>query len=694
MRYFLTYLILAILCLLAIKSHAQSIDTTRFVESIAVTARPTKDSITLRWAPMGTWVWRLANKNGYTIERFVMLRDGKLLSAPEKSTLTSSPLKPMPLNDWEALVKRDKYSAITAQALYGESFDVDLSKSDIMTIVNKAKENEQRYSFALFGADMSPAVAKASGLWFTDKSVKKGEKYLYRVIINNTTADSLRGSIFIGPDDPYALMKPRNLQVEVKDLTASLRWDKAMEGYTAYIVERSTDGKIFKALFDEPLVTVSPTEEKQTRYEYAIDSLPDVTQTYYYRVIGISPFGEKGAPSDVVSAKGSLPVDEVPYITSGINIDNKTIQLTWEFSTSKNTAIKGFNIERSEKPKGIFVPVAPAILPSTARQYIDKSPAQINYYRVTAQGNNGEKFVSALYYAQLVDSIPPLQPQGLKAVIDDEGTVQLSWTPNTDIDIFGYRVYKSNNKSEEMAQLTNEPVAKAAYVDKANLKTLNEYVYYRVVAIDRNQNQSALSDQLQVSLPDKIKPQPPVFLPVKNSVKGVLLTWTRSGSDDVQQYDVYRQPVNSKQWLRLKIIPVTTDTAYQYLDETSEPGKINRYTVVAVDEAKLESDPAQVVTGVKLDNVLKPAVEWKPHIITMEKNQVTLNWSYEVSGVKTFRIYRTFEGSAIELYKTMPAASRNFTDNLMPGKKYTYQVLAVFENDNQSKFSNELIIAY
>jgi fibronectin type 3 domain-containing protein len=410
--------------------------------------------------------------------------------------------------------------------------------------------------------------------------------------------------------------------------------------------------------------------------------------------MGISPFGEKSPASDVVSGKGYMPVEAVPYIASAINVDNKSIQLTWQFSSSKNAAIKGFSIERSDKPKGIFVPVNATLLQPTSRDYLDPAPAQINYYRVTANALNGDKFVSSLYYAQLVDSIPPGIPAGLKATIDEFGTVNLSWTPNSDKDIYGYRIYKANNKSEELAQLTSEPLAAANYMDKANLKTLNEYVYYAVIAVDRNQNQSKLSALLQVNLPDKIKPQPPVFLPVKSSDAGVLLSWIASASDDVQHYDVYRQPTHSREWQRIKIIPVTVDSIYQYTDETSEAGKLNRYTLIAIDEAGLESAPAQVVTGVKLDNVLKPAVEWKPQVITSDKNQVTLNWSYELGGVKSFCIYKSIEGTTLALYKTIPATARNFSDTITPGKNYTYQIMAVFENDKQSKFSKALIFTY
>ena len=94
-------------------------------ETIAVTARPSADSITLRWAPMSHNVWRWGNNYGYRIERYVMSRGGRLLARPEKKILHPA-LKPLPESDWEDLVRRERYAAIAAQALFGEKFEVDI----------------------------------------------------------------------------------------------------------------------------------------------------------------------------------------------------------------------------------------------------------------------------------------------------------------------------------------------------------------------------------------------------------------------------------------------------------------------------------------------------------------------------------------------------------------------------------------
>jgi fibronectin type 3 domain-containing protein len=685
------------LFILAQVANAQLQDSLTLSESIAILARPSKDSITLRWAPRKLSTWQKGNKIGYTIERYVIVRDGSVLRIPEKTLLSLSPLKPLQENDWETLVTKNKYAAIAAQALFGEHFEVDLSKTDIFTILNKVRENEQRFAFALFCADMSIAVAKASGLAFTDSNVKKGEKYLYRVIINDPLdTQGLKGSMFISPDDPYELPKPQNVKAEFKDQLVSLKWDKSKaRNYTAYIVERSFDKKTFAPISDAPLVTVSPTSTEETRYEYASDSLKELGKTYYYRVKGVSPFGEESTPSDVVTGKATITVSQVPYIKEGENIENKFIRLSWDFPEKNNQAIKGFSVERSPKPQGIYTsitlqkPLAPAV-----RIFEDKAPAQVNYYRVTALGLNGEQYRSPIYLAQLVDSIPPAAPIGLKAVVDDYGTINVSWQKNKENDIYGYRVYKGNTEKEELSQITSEPIAQASYVDKVNLNTLNESVLYKVMAIDKNQNHSPLSDLLRVTLPDKVKPLSPTFLPVTSSEKGVVLPWTKSSSTDVVRYELYRKAPDRSEWQRIKILPAASDSTYLYLDENVGAGKTYNYTVVAIDDAGLESDPSSAVTGGKTDNLLRSPIQWKDPIINREQNQVTLTWKYDQSTIRMFRVYKAEGENPFMVYKNISSDKRDFTDLLAIGKQYRYRIVVIFENGNKSTFSEELSIKF
>lgn len=662
-----------------------------FPEVIAVRARTWDDSLTLRWAPTTSDLWRIGMQSGYTVERYLLARNGSLVTRPEKVVLAPS-LLPLPENEWEALVRTNLYAAIAAQAMFGDRFEIDLTESDALTIVNKVNENEQRFSFALFASDMSPEAARASALWFTDRSVKRGEKYLYRIVIQST--DSLRGSIFVNADERTPLPPPQNLRVEFSENLVSLRWDKDHGNYyTAWKVERSHDQKVFAPISEMPIMTVSPSDSEDTPYHYALDSLMDFSRPYYYRVIGLTPFGEHSPPSSVEGGTATPAVRQPPYIRSAVSLDNMTIAIAWDFPEADNVAIQGFAVERCISPGGDFKSIGP-MLPPVTRTFEDKQPDVVNYYKVKAFGLDGESYSSPLYFSQLIDSIPPAAPSGLEAQVSDDGVVSLSWEENTEPDLYGYRIFKANHQSEEPAQLTVSPAREARFSDTINLSTLNEYVYYRAMAVDLNQNQSTLTLPLKVALPDKVAPQPPVLLPVKSADGGIGISWAASPSHDVVGYALYRRSPGQQQWEKLTQLTADADALHDYIDTAVRPAETRYYTVLAIDDAGLESVPAHPVSGTRPDRELKPPVHWRNPVLIREENLLTLRWDYEENQPEYFRLYTHRNRESAILHKTLQGDVREFSDHIIPGKHYTYRLVAVFKNGTTSEMSDPLIFQY
>ncbi len=661
-------------------------------EKIAVRARSARDSIMLRWAPTTYKTWRAGNALGYRVERFVIARDGKLLLKPEKVVLNRA-LVPWPVTQWEQLVNSDPYAAIAAQALYGDRFEVDLSQSDVFTIVNKVKENEQRFSFALFCADMSPAVAAASGLWFVDNTVKPRERYLYRIVAN--ASDSLRGSIYIGPDDPRDLPAPQNLQADFKARTVHLKWDRThLNTYTAFALERSSDGTEFQKVSDTPLATISPYETTDNRYEYASDSLPDPTKIWHYRVKGITPFGDTGPASNPVRGRGIALVESVPFITSAAGIDNTTIILEWDFPVTSNAAIRGFSVERAGSTHEKYKTLTKDLLEPARRNYEDIAPLKVNYYRVQAHGLDGKIYASHDYFSQLIDSIPPAPPIGLIAAVSDGGEIKLMWKPNQEKDTYGYRVYKAYTPTEEPAQVTTTPLLKPSFVDHVDLNTLNENVYYHVMALDNNQNHSALSEPLNVKLPDKVKPLAPVVLPVESDSSSIRIAWMPSGSEDVKTYLVYRKVASQDSWRLIATIPAEADSVFRFTDQDAAPEETNYYTVVSLDDAGLESDPAHPVAAMRSTHALAPAVKWKKPRMSRDNNLFTLEWEYHVPMIRYFRLYRSTDNLPPVLLVTLNGTVNEYADSVIPTHNYSYRVLAVFEDGRQSVMSDQLHLDY
>ena len=170
---------------------------------IVVMAKAFGDSICLRWGATNYASWNHCNTVGLVLERFTLFRNGKIIEgSKEKVLLSSTPIKPLPAEGWLPLIDNNKYAFLYANSLYGEDFKLTSKNTDIFSMINQSRVSDDRYSYALFSADQSPQVAKAAGLWYTDKNVKKGEKYVYRIYPSvaklNYPIDS--GFAFIAPE--------------------------------------------------------------------------------------------------------------------------------------------------------------------------------------------------------------------------------------------------------------------------------------------------------------------------------------------------------------------------------------------------------------------------------------------------------------------------------------------------------------
>jgi hypothetical protein len=355
--------------LLYFSAEAQS-DTLHLPDKIAVVARPYQDSIVLRWAPKDFSTWIAGNKTGYHVERITVTRNGNTLNPMERVTLTANALTMLPYDRWEALVKRDRYAAIAAQAFFGGSFQVDLAKTDAFSVVNKAKENEQRFSFALFSADMSVAVAKASGLMFTDKAARKNEKYLYRIRQGDDNNET-RGSVLVGVEDGYISPAITNFSAQLSGDLVRLRWDRHPGGkYVAYIIERSSNGKDFISTSETPIVDAFSNPKEITQQQSAIDTIDFKFREYLYRVRGITVFGEVSEASEIVKVQAFKSLSAPPSKVSVSSSDNRAVDLRWEFPDTENHLVKKFIIKKSKDyDKGFFVD---AEVVANVRNYLDK----------------------------------------------------------------------------------------------------------------------------------------------------------------------------------------------------------------------------------------------------------------------------------------------------------------------------------
>jgi uncharacterized protein len=694
---FITWVLLA-LCLLSNNALAQNEEVEK-LPAVKAIARAYPDSIVLRWGPDNPVAWQLANKYGYYLERYTLLRNGVKIENPDGFRLFNEPKKPIPLAEWEVIADRTDYALIAAQAIYGETFELSENYStDLMQVINKSKELKQRFSFALFAADISSEVAEASGLRYTDKDVKPNEKYVYKVYAN--VPDYVQkidtGYVFIGVEDYRPLPKPVKLEADFEDLNVMLSWNKSYysDVYIAYKVERSDDGKMFAAITDLPIINTESPTGKEVQIMIKSDSLPQNYKTYYYRVKGLTAFGEVGPPSAVVSGFGFKPLDETPNITNAEVINNESVKIQWQFEQGDNTQIQGFSLLRAEKGDGTYVEIKKDIA-LLAREFVDERPLPVNYYVIKVIDEYGQTKSSFPYLAQLIDSIPPVVPVGLVGEIDTTGLVTIRWNPNTEKDLLGYRVYRSNFKSDELRQVTVDPVPDTVFYDSINIKTLSKAIYYKVRAVDLHYNPSEYSMVLTLSKPDVMPPTPPVFKKVRASSEGIEIQWVNSSSEDVVNHILYRRLAGERGWKLLSVFNnVNADTVY--FDKEAEMDRFYEYTILAVDDSKLESEPAIPVKSKRIDTGVRKTIENLFAKADREKKQIVLAWNYEVTDeVERFEIYRGQEDEAIRIYTSLTGESNQFIDEkISVNSNYSYRLRAVYKDGGKTPLSKKIEIKY
>lgn len=652
--------------------------------SIQVIARVNSNKqILLRWAPTTPSSWIKCNKYGYQIERFTVKRNGENLSTPERKIVSSVPILPLPVGKWESVVAKDDYAAIVAQALYGESFEVTQMEEGLAQIINKAKEVEQRFSFALYGADMSFEAAKMAGLGFVDNEINSNESYFYT--IKSAAPDEVliidSGKVFVEAGKAETLPEPIDLIAVGDDKSVLLTWEYAMfkKVYTSYFLERSEDGTNFKRLGDTPLVNLNDKPDKPSTRMFYVDTIPVNNKTYYYRVQGITPFGEVSPFSEVVSAEGVKKLADVPHISRYTFDKEGSVVLQWDFEKNVEQDITGFELNWAAQEKGPYTTVISEI-PANTRKVVYKNPEPSNYFRIVALGKNNQKTTSLTSFVQTIDSIPPARPIGLQGVVDTLGVVRLQWEENTEKDLLGYRLFRGNLEKEEVSQITISPISATSFVDTVQVKSLNSKVFYQVVAVDQRFNMSDYSEKLELQKPDVVPPSSPIFSKYSVDKEGVQLQWIRSTSDDVQYHQLYRQSSKNteKGW---ELIFKSSDTTATYKDQTAITGITYRYAVFAQDKSGLQSAPSTPITITVQKNDKVKAVKGFRGIADREAKKINLSWRITSDQVRELIIYKNKEGEKPVLWKQLPSTIDTISDNgVHPNTVYTYQLKAITGN--------------
>jgi hypothetical protein len=666
-------IILILFCFISCGLYSQEQDSL----AIMIKSNPKENEISLRWVATTPDLWDKLNKVGYTLERYTIKRNGEILKAPEKILLSKEPIKPAPLDKWENIVNNNDIAAIIAQTLYGEKFELTGNDAQgFMRVVNESRELEQRFMMAVYAADLDFESACLAGWGWTDKTVKQNEEYLYRIIpASSISGLSIKeGNTYTSTKFHEELPAPAVPLAVWGDLSVDLSWnyDRLLQYYVAYHIEKSEDGKNFYRISDIPITNITGN-----RMAHYIDDLSENEKTYYYRLRGVSSFGETGPASEIISGVGHTALQAVPVIISTYVNKEGEVEIKWEFDRESNSLIKGFELRRSDQFTGTYKPVKTGISP-TARELIYEKPEPVNYFSIAAIPLHGQEKVSLSVLVQPVDSIPPAVPTGLKGEIDSLGVVTLTWNANQEKDLFGYRVFRSFIAEDEKIQLNDLAHQSTTFYDTVSVKNLNSKIYYSVAALDFHYNQSEHSEPIVLTKPDFIPPTASVISAFKAAKEGNILEWINSSSDDFAKTKIYRTEEKGEFSV---VAEIPKNQTHVWIDNDTEYGKTYRYALKAEDESGLESDFSPEISIRAISETtagVSVSLEKQP-----EQRVIIIKWKVKPANMELheIQIYKKTSQEVLSMWRSLSPWETSVVDsNLQVGEEYSYMVRIIPKN--------------
>ncbi len=665
-------------------------------------ARSYGDSVVLRWGAMTYPAWKTAGRGGYVLERMELTDE--MPSVPVWERLGPEPIRPLTLEEWKARFRpEDTLAGAAVQTLYGSA--VVAETDPFGAIYETYLQQRNMHGFAMVLADIAPRLADGYGLRYVDRDVKPGSAYLYRLYsLANDPDQPIDTAITAIQVVPFtSIPSIESLRSEESEKLVVLKWYRYEhpEAFTGYFIERSTDGgKTFGRLKEIPFIAAKNEEldatssGKQDTIEYRVE-LERNYEPVTYRIRAVDAFGEmSGAGAQVTAMGRDRTAPKAPLIAPVEVVEGEAVRIRWDLPADIEGDLDGFYIGRGGDPEGPFEAIS-EFLPVTSREFIHRGVDTLTpgYYVVGAIDTAGNLRNSAPVLGLLPDSIPPMTPQGLAGIIDSNGVVTLTWTPNTEDDLHGYRVFFANQEDHEFQQLTTEITTDTIFRDTLTLQTLSEEIYYKVTALDWNFNHSEFTGTLTLKKPDVIAPIPPAIIGVEPGDRGVAIRWHRSPSGDVIEHRLYRRVAGETDWTDL--LGSTDPSLLDHTDSTAERGILYEYGLEAIDDDGNRSGLSNIVTARPYDNGIRPGIATLDVLYDSTAGGVVLRWRGTPAAEARIMLYKSVDDGKQGLVGSVPGDAVEYIDReVFAGSRYRYGVKVVTADGGESMIerSGEIFI--
>jgi fibronectin type 3 domain-containing protein len=428
------------------------------------------------------------------------------------------------------------------------------------------------------------ATIEASAIFFTDTAPPRDTAFYAIAGIDAFGRVSQRSTPVTFVSRPVvALNAPVLVQSRVNRDTVIVTWQPpANGGVTAY--------QVWRAASDTgPFVRVGQPLSASQR-EFRDPGRPS-RRLNWYRITAVYGPGRESDPSTLALAE--VPDLTPPDVPDSIrsSADTGRISLNWRPVAAGD--LRGYRVYRSSLSNGAFALLSST--PQRSARFVDTIRIKADhpfYYRVTAVDSAfNESAPSVVTVVRPPDVTAPSAPR-IAQVRALEGAVAVSWLPNPEPDLAGYRV-RTRIKGETVWRDAGAGLTATARGDTIGGLAAGRTYEFAVIAIDDAGNSSLSSGivektikRLDLERPDLRR----VAVSDRGGKKSVVISWSVAAS--AVEVIVLRREAGQA------LLPIASPsrTVREYVDTTVRPGRRYEYVVRARDAFgnAAESKPREV----------------------------------------------------------------------------------------------------
>jgi fibronectin type 3 domain-containing protein len=301
--------------------------------------------------------------------------------------------------------------------------------------------------------------------------------------------------------------------------------------------------------------------------------------TYYYVATAVDKCAnESGYSSEHSATPAAVP----PTAPTGLAGTPGFEQIALDWANNTEPDLAGYNVYRSQTQGGPYTKVNVSLV--SASDYTDSglTNGTTYYYVVTAENTGAMESSYSNEASATPEDEPPLAPTGLIATPGNT-QVGLDWNDNSEPDLAGYNVYRSQTQGGPYTQVNVSLVSASDYIDPG--LTNGTTYYYVVTAVDTASNESGGSAEASAT-PDALPPGAPTGLLATSGDKEAILDWDDNSEPDLAGYNVYRSQTQGGPYTKVNVSLVSTSA---YTDAGLDGGVTYYYVVTAENTSAMES---------------------------------------------------------------------------------------------------------